>query len=78
MLDISSLRQEKTDMVSYGVQFKDMVEITTTNIAISPTTLITRIGGIIGVGKKLLWVIVFCCGYLTSLLSIFNDFCNCS
>ena len=45
------------------------VEVTRTLLNIEPMTLMTRIGGIIGVGKELLWVIIF---FSSSFLLIFK------
>ena len=40
--------------------FADDVEVTTSKLQISTKTLLTRVGGVIGVGKEFLWIIL--CG----------------
>ena len=40
--------------------FADEVEVTTTELQIGAKTLLTRVGGVIGVGKEFLWIIL--CG----------------
>ena len=40
--------------------FADEVEVTTTKLQIGTKTLLTRVGGVIGVGKEFLWIIL--CG----------------
>ena len=54
------------------IVFDNVVEKTISNWQIEPVTLLTRIGGIIGVGKELLWVliitgsfVIFAVNYLT-------------
>ena len=39
--------------------FDNLVEKTISELQIGPRTLVTRFGGIIGVGKNLMWVIIF-------------------
>ena len=40
------------------IAFDDEVEVETSELQISPKTFLTRIGGIIGVGKEFLWIIL--------------------
>ena len=40
------------------IVFDNVVQKTNSNWQIEPVTLLTRIGGIIGVGKELLWVMI--------------------
>ena len=40
--------------------FADDVEVTTSELQIGTKTLLTRVGGVIGVGKEFLWIIL--CG----------------
>ena len=40
--------------------FADEVEVTTSELQIGTKTLLTRVGGVIGVGKEFLWIIL--CG----------------
>ena len=48
------------DNQKYGVYltFEDTVDKTISEFQIGPTTLVARFGGIIGVGKNLLWIII--------------------
>ena len=39
--------------------FEGVVENTISESQIGPKTLATRVGGIIGVGKNLLWILIF-------------------
>ena len=57
----------------YGlyVQFDKEVDETNINWTIEPLTLLTKIGGIIGVGKELFWVLVF---LLTHFFAIIGKF----
>ena len=72
-LDIFDDR-ENADIFGIYIQFEDTVETTKVNVAITTATLLTRIGGIIGVGKELLWVIIFSCGGLRTILSFCSGF----
>ena len=49
----------RNDRYGMYVTFLPDVEVKQTLLNIEPMTLMTRIGGIIGVGKELLWVIIF-------------------
>ena len=49
---------ESKDLFGLSIHFDNVVEKTTSNWQIEPVTLLTRIGGIIGVGKELLWVLI--------------------
>ena len=42
-----------------GLTFDNIVEQTISELQIGPKTLLVRFGGIIGVGKNLLWIIIF-------------------
>ena len=46
----------RKDRYGLFVAFNEDIEVFTENLIIQPITLLTRIGGIIGVGKELLWV----------------------
>ena len=53
--------------------FADEVEVTTTELQIGAKTLLTRVGGVIGVGKEFLWIIL--CGFTIYCMSpIINMF----
>ena len=76
-LDIFDHRED-SDRYGLYIQFEDTVETTTLNLAITTTTLLTRIGGIIGVGKELLWVFIFFCGagnaFFSFIYGLFTSF----
>ena len=61
---------ESKDRFGLAVVFDKVVEQTLTVWQISPVTLLTRFGGIIGVGKNLLWIMIFLC---SSFLAIFKS-----
>ena len=56
------------------VSFESVVEKTVSQVQIDEITLITRIGGIIGVGKNLLWILIFIITSLTSGVSILKSY----
>ena len=56
MEEINTL--ESKNLFGLTIVFDNVVEKTISNWQIEPVTLLTRIGGIIGVGKELLWVLI--------------------
>ena len=52
--------------------FEEEVEVTQSMFAIEPLTLLTRIGGILGVGRTLVWLINLCFDNLISFHSLFH------
>ena len=54
----------KKDMFGIYVEFNRDVILTTNHLSILPMTFLTRVGGIIGVGKELLWVIISVWSYI--------------
>ena len=54
------------------IQFDENVQIHKSNFVIDGITLMTRIGGIIGIGKEFLWVIVIVTGFIKLLISFSN------
>ena len=62
----------------YGLyaQFDQDVEVTVSKLEIGLKTLATRIGGIIGVGKELVWVIILVLSTIGSILSIMRVECR--
>ena len=56
--------------------FENKVEKRISELQIGPKTLLTRIGGIIGVGKNLLWLLVFFFTSIASLLTLARKKCN--
>ena len=62
---------ELENIFGLEIEFDNVVEKITSDWQIKTVTLLTRVGGIIGVGKELLWVIIF----MFSAISIaFNYF----
>ena len=56
------------------IQFDEIVQIHKSTFVIDEITLMTRIGGIIGVGKELLWVMIVTVGFVKILITYF--FCD--
>ena len=52
--------------LKYGmfIQFEDIVELKKSSFVIDAQTMLTRIGGTIGVGKEFFWVFIFMLGVL--------------
>ena len=59
---------ESKDRFGSALVFDKVVEQTLTDWQISPVTLLTRFGGIIGVGKNLLWIMIFLCSSFLAIL----------
>ena len=55
--------------------FDNVIEQTVSELKIGPKTLLTRVGGIIGVGKNLLWAIVFLFTSLGSGMTLLGNKC---
>ena len=81
---ISSIRY-KVDNVGFDaredrfglyVQFDQNVEITVSKLQIGLKTLGTRFGGIIGVGKELLWVLILTLTSLGSIIGACRNVCR--
>ena len=51
------------------VTFDREAEVTSSHLTIEPLTLLTRVGGIIGVGKEFLWIIITLFTYLATFSS---------
>ena len=58
----------RTDRFGMFVQFKN-VDVTKNELTIDAMTFLTRVGGIIGVGKNFLWIIILCLTYITTFSS---------
>ena len=59
------------------LSFDSVVEQTNSELQIDKITLLTRCGGIIGVGKNLLWIIIFILSSFATSVSILKTFtCN--
>ena len=50
---------ESSSKFGITIIFDTVVEKTISDWQITPVTLLTRLGGIIGVGKNLLWIMIF-------------------
>ena len=61
---------EAKDRFGISIVFDNVVEQTISDWQIKPVTLLTRFGGIIGVGKNLLWIIIFICSSITLVLNM--------
>ena len=59
----------RSDRYGLFVQFDAEIEVTKSHLTIDPMTLLTRVGGVIGVGKNLLWIIIVCCTYTITMLT---------
>ena len=55
---------ERNDRYGLYVEFHQEVIFSSNHLSIEPMTLLTRIGGIIGVGKEFFWVIISMSGFL--------------
>ena len=55
---------EREDRYGLYVEFHHEVILASNHLSIEPMTLLTRIGGIIGVGKEFFWVIISMSGLL--------------
>ena len=64
----------RDDRYGLYIQFDQTVDVTVSKLQIGLKTLATRCGGIIGVGKELLWVIIFSLTSLGSCLSLCKTF----
>ena len=60
----------REDRFGLYVQFDQEVEIIVSKLQIGLKTLATRFGGIIGVGKELLWVLILTFTSLGTLLTV--------
>ena len=63
---------ELKNMFGLEIEFDNVVEKTTSDWQIKTVTLLTRVGGIIGVGKELLWVIIFICSAISVVYNYFK------
>ena len=65
---------ESKSKFGISIVFDNVVQKTISDWQIKPVTLLTRIGGIIGVGKELLWVIVFCYSSVILVVNFLKSF----
>ena len=65
--------QPTSDRTGLKVVLDTEVLQTVSKLQIGAKTLVTRIGGIIGVGKELMWILIFCLTTVSSLvLTLYN------
>ena len=50
---------ERNGSFGLAVAFEKFVQTTISDLQVGPKTLLTRFGGIVGVGKNVLWILVF-------------------
>ena len=55
------------------IDVENMIEETISTLQISAKTLATRVGGIIGVGKNLFWILVFFASFLGTAISFSSN-----
>ena len=60
----------REDKFGLFIQFEDIIKVQKSAFVIDSITLMTRIGGIIGVGKEFLWIVVLCF-YFLNFISTF-------
>ena len=58
-------RVESNELFGMVVAFDNIVEQTISDWQIKPVTLLTRFGGLVGVGKNLLWIIISICSSMS-------------
>ena len=73
---VNKIGFERNSKSGIAVVFETKVEKRISELQIGPKTLLTRIGGIIGVGKNLLWLLVFFFTSIGSLLTLGRKKCN--
>ena len=52
----------RNDRYGLIVEFADKVDVATSHFKIQPMTMFARIGGIIGVGQVIVWILNYCYG----------------
>ena len=60
------------NMYGMYVQVEEKVKVQESLYTINEVTLVTRIGGIIGVGKEFLWITILLSGFIVKSLKIFK------
>ena len=58
------------DTFGVYIRFLDVVEVTRSDLLLKPLTMVGRLGGIIGVGKEVLWISIFFLGSAVSVISV--------
>ena len=56
-----------------SIVFDNVIEKTISDWQVNPVTLLTRIGGIIGVGKELLWVMIITGSSITLVVNYLKN-----
>ena len=64
---------KKTNRYGVKLYFINNVEITISHLTVDHITLMSRIGGIIGVGQALVWVTEFCINKIITLNSFLRE-----
>ena len=72
--DTRVVRNDPRDGGLFGlfVQFENTVTVHQSSFVIDEITLLTRIGGIIGVGKEFFWILVFIASTVKGLAMCLN------
>ena len=65
----------RDDLHGVVINFNEDVQVKTSHFQIEALTLIARIGGIIGVGQTVTWILNICFGklYIIFVIKVFND-----
>ena len=61
---------DRKDKVGLFIQLEEKITVQNNHFLIDEMTLMTRIGGIIGVGKELLWVFIILISFATFITKI--------
>ena len=56
--------EPRNDLLGVVVQFAEDIEVSNTGFVLDLLTFMSRLGGIIGVGKELFWLVMLCSGIL--------------
>ena len=56
------------------IAFSNEVEVLTSELQISAKTFLTRVGGVIGVGKEFFWIILSCFSFIKLFLTVLRAY----
>ena len=64
----------RPDQTRFGmfVQVDSAVHVSKSQWTISPMTFLTRIGGVVGVGKELMWILISIIGFIMTIFQKFR------
>ena len=62
--------EPREDVYGVVLKFSADVEVSNTSFLLDPITMMSRLGGIIGVGKEIFWLILLCSGFFKFVKSI--------